>query len=155
MEVKIEDLGPCRKRLKITVPSERVLAHLETVYKEVNKQVSMKGFRKGKIPKHVLKQRMGPQILAEAKESLIKETFAEAMKEKELNPVGSPKPDVGEKALAEGEELAYSVEMDLKPEFELGRIKNIHLRRMATSVSAEYIKQDRDQPAQRPRNRGQ
>ena len=66
MQVEIEDSGPNRKTLRVTVPPERVQLHLDELYRTANKQVRMKGFRPGKVPRHVLKQQLGDSILAEA-----------------------------------------------------------------------------------------
>lgn len=139
MQVEIEDTGPSRKTLKVTVPPDRIRKHLEKLYQAAGQQVQMKGFRRGKIPRHLLKARFGDALLAEAKESIINETFREAMESNDMELVGQPKLDVGEEPLQEDGELRYSVEFELRPQVKVGNIKSIEVARQPTNPTRDEI----------------
>ena len=59
MDVQVEEVGPCRKRLSVTVPAETVKKHVDAAYKAANQQVRLKGFRPGRIPRNVLQKSDG------------------------------------------------------------------------------------------------
>ena len=141
MKVDIQEAGPGRKRLEITITNERLQAHVDKVYKSTGEQVQIKGFRPGHVPKNVLRKRFGEQILAEAKESLINETFQEAMKANDLQVIGQPKLNVDDDPLAEDGDFSYSVELELRPEVKVGSVKDIKLMRRATDPTDEEVEQ--------------
>ena len=90
MDVTVAESGPCRRTINITLPADRVKAHLDKVFKDAAGQVEIKGFRKGKVPRKILEQKFGDEIRSEAKESLINSSFEEAVREQKLNPIGRP-----------------------------------------------------------------
>jgi len=139
MQVEVEEIGPCRKRLKVTVSPEQVKSHIDRVFKATNDRVRMKGFRPGKIPRQLLEQQYGDEIRAHAKESLVEETFREALQSNTIEFIGSPKLDISEAALDEQSELSYSVDLDLKPAVEIGDVKSIELERRSHEPTDEEI----------------
>lgn len=139
MEVQIEELGPCRKRLNVVIPAETVGAHVDEVFKSANQQIRMKGFRPGRIPRKVLEARMGEAILAQAKESLIETGFRDALNERKIEFVGTPKLDVAEGALDPEGPLSFSVEIDLKPEVEVGDVKSIEIEARPAEATEEEV----------------
>src|SRR5688572_12997502 len=90
MEVQVEPVGPCRMRVSVTVPPERIKSHLEAIYAQASHQIRLKGFRPGKVPRKLLEQKFGQAILEDAKQSLLNETFAEAVRQEKLQILGSP-----------------------------------------------------------------
>ena len=90
MEVQVAETGPCRKTLTIKVPPEKIREHVAQVYKTASSQVEIKGFRRGKVPRRVLQQRFGDEILKEAKESLINSSFQDACQDHEIAFIGKP-----------------------------------------------------------------
>ena len=67
MDIQIEDIGACRKRIQVKVPVERIATHIDEMYKWANHNIQMKGFRPGKVPRKVLEQRVGPQLLVKVR----------------------------------------------------------------------------------------
>jgi trigger factor len=140
MEVQVVDSGPCRKTVSISIPPEKVREHLESVYQSAANQVQMKGFRPGKVPRKLLEQKFGPAILSEAKESLINNSFNDALREHRLAVVGSPRIDgVRDEPLDPAGKLEFQVHVDVRPEFELGEVRGIGIKRMSTAVTDEDL----------------
>ncbi len=151
VQVDIEDSGPNQKTVKVTVPQERVQDHLNKVYKAANEQVRLKGFRPGKVPRRILREKLGDQILGEAKQSIIQETFQEALRSSDLDIVGQPRLDVSEEPLDEKSALSYSVCCDLRPEVEIGNIADIEIEGQSTVATDEDLESSLEQLAKSKR----
>lgn len=151
MNVEIKDSGPSRKTLTVAIPAERVKTHVQKIYREASKQVQLKGFRPGKVPQHVLRQKLGEQILAEANESILNETFQEAMKEQELDIFGTPRLDVSTDPLDEDKGLEYTVDLDIRPEVTVGDVKTIRVEKNPYDATDEDLESSLDQLAQSKR----
>jgi trigger factor len=114
----VETLSPTRVKLTVDIPFEELTPHLDAAYKRIAAQVTVPGFRKGKVPARIIDQRFGRAVvLEEAVNEAVPEAFDAAVKENELKPVGTPDFDVQE--LNDGENLAFTVEVDVRPEFDL------------------------------------
>ena len=90
MEVTVTESGPCRKTVAIVVPPEKIQAQVADAYKAASKKVQIKGFRPGKVPRQVLEKRFGQEILSEAKETLVRTSFEDALREHKLKVLGQP-----------------------------------------------------------------
>jgi trigger factor len=114
----VETLSPTRVRLTVTVPFDELKPDLDAAYKKVGSQVKVQGFRPGKVPPRVLDQRVGRGVvLDEAVNSAIPRLYGEALQAEEIAPVSQPDIDVTE--FADGDKLAFTAEVDVRPEFEL------------------------------------
>ena len=85
------DESPTKKTLTFEVPAEDVKAATEKTIKVFAKQVRLPGFRPGKAPAHIIRQRFAEEIKGEVLERLIQESLAAALREKNLIPLGQPK----------------------------------------------------------------
>jgi trigger factor len=138
MKVTIEDISPVQKRLSVEVPPGVVTGELDSAYKRLNRNVSIKGFRKGKAPRSVLERQYGPQMEGEVLERLIEQTLPEALKEANCILVLQPQLDSAS-PLKANEAFSYSAILDLWPEFELPEYKGLELVRPAVEVTEEEV----------------
>lgn len=140
MEFQVADSGPCRKTITIHIPAEKVREHLDTVYQDASKQVRMKGFRPGKVPRKVLQERFGPALQAEAKESLVNQSFQEAMRGTDVNLVGKPRVEGLDNSPLDPEApLEFKVHLDVRPQVELGDVKGLPITRASTEPTDEDV----------------
>ncbi len=114
----IETVGPCKRKIKAEVPHEKVAEELDRNYRELISSVQIPGFRRGHVPRRLIEKRYGEEIEGDVKEALLGISFAEVVKEKDLKVLGKPKFD--NIAFQKGEPLRYEVEVEVRPEFELG-----------------------------------
>src|SRR5262245_44774769 len=114
----IETVGPCKRKIKAEVPHEKVAEELDRNYRELLSSVQIPGFRRGHVPRRLIEKRYGEEIEGDVKEALLGISFAEVVKEKDLKVLGKPKFD--NIAFQKGEPLRYEVEVEVRPEFELG-----------------------------------
>jgi len=91
MQVRIEDVSPVEKKMYVEVPWETVSEKLGNAYRELGKNVALKGFRKGKVPRTVLEQVYGQRVNAEVAYDLVRESFVRANQEHKLAAVSEPR----------------------------------------------------------------
>jgi len=138
---KVEDVGPARKRLTVTIPAELISEKLTDSIGALAASATLPGFRKGKAPKALLEKRFGSAVRDETKNQLVAEAYAKALEENSLDPVQQPDV-VGDPAaitLEEGKPLTFSVEIDVVPDFELPALEGIALRRPILEVTDDMV----------------
>ncbi|MGW1978359.1 trigger factor [Streptomyces sp. NPDC001889] len=138
MKSAVETLNPTRVRLTVEVPFEELKDSLDAAYKKINQQVTVKGFRKGKIPARVIDQRFGRgAVLEEAVNDALPKFYTEAVNEAEINPLGQPEVDITE--LKDGETLNFTAEVDIRPVIEIPDYSGIEVTVDAVEVTDEDV----------------
>ncbi|MEU5687143.1 trigger factor [Streptomyces venezuelae] len=138
MKSAVETLNPTRVRLTVEVPFEELKDSLDAAYKKINQQVTVKGFRKGKIPARVIDQRFGRgAVLEEAVNDALPKFYTEAVNEAELNVLGQPEVDITE--LKDNETLNFTAEVDIRPAIEIPDYSGIEVEVDAIEVSDEDV----------------
>jgi len=137
MEVAVEDLSTLRKSLKIGLSSDIVAPKLSASYQKLQNQVSVKGFRKGKIPMKVLEKTYSDRVKVELSETLIQETYFDALAQVKLEAVVHP--DIKSYEFNDDGSFEYVAEVEIKPQFELGAYKGVEIEHPAIDVSEEEI----------------
>ncbi|MDQ8700952.1 trigger factor [Streptomyces sp. LHD-70] len=148
MKSAVETLNPTRVRLTVEVPFEELKDSLDAAYKKINQQVTVKGFRKGKIPARVIDQRFGRgAVLEEAVNDALPKFYTEAVNEAELNVLGQPEVDITE--LKDGETLNFTAEVDIRPEIEIPDYSGIEVEVDAVEVTDEDVEKSVEQLRER------
>jgi len=118
VKTDVEELSPTRVRLTVEVPFEELKSKLDQAYREVGRQVRIPGFRPGHVPRQVLDQRVGRgAVLEQAINEAVPEFYAQAVREAHV--VALSQPDVEITRLDDGEEIAFTAEVDVRPKFEI------------------------------------
>ncbi|MFD7918245.1 trigger factor [Streptomyces sp. NPDC059740] len=144
MKSAVETLNPTRVRLTVEVPFEELKTSLDAAYKKINQQVTVPGFRKGKIPARVIDQRFGRgAVLEEAVNDALPKFYTEAVNEGELNVLGQPEVDITE--LKDGELLSFTAEVDIRPSLEIPDYSGIEVEVDAVEVSDEDVEKSVEQ----------
>ncbi|MEU2163095.1 trigger factor [Streptomyces chengbuensis] len=144
MKSAVETLNPTRVRLTVEVPFEELKDSLDAAYKKINQQVTVKGFRKGKVPARVIDQRFGRgAVLEEAVNDALPKFYTEAVNEAEINPLGQPEVDITE--LKDGETLNFTAEVDVRPAIEIPDYSGIEIEVDAVEVSDEDVEKSVEQ----------
>lgn len=135
MPFEVETVGACVRRFRIRVPPDELARAFDRELKELAKQVSMPGFRPGKVPRTVLERRFGDSVRAEVKDHLLSDTYQQAVKAHNLHPVETPPihpPDV--KTTPEGD-VQVEFEVEVRPQFELLTYKEMKVAAPPVAVS--------------------
>ncbi|HEX5523943.1 MAG TPA: trigger factor, partial [Pedococcus sp.] len=120
MKSALETLNPTRVKLTVEVPFEELKPSLDAAYKTIGSQIQVPGFRKGHVPARVIDQRVGRgAVLQEAVNEALPQFYGQAVEENKVRPIGQPEVDVTEVPAEEGQELKFTVEVDVRPEITL------------------------------------
>jgi trigger factor len=142
MNVVLEDISACRKRLKIEVPADRVTAALGGIAKEFQKFAKLPGFRPGKAPIHLVEKKYEKEIEEELKRTLVPEVYQEAIKNKNLNVVSVTQME--DLHFQRGISLSFSALLDLQPDFPLPHYKGLKVTRQETEVTEQEFNETLD-----------
>jgi trigger factor len=133
----VETLNPTRVRLTVEVPFEELKPSMDQAYKKIASQVTIPGFRKGKVPARLIDQRFGRGIvLEEAVNEALPKLLSDAVSAHELKVLGHPELDVTEMPDPQaGGDLKFSAEVDVRPEFELPDYEGLEVTVSAADVT--------------------
>jgi trigger factor len=135
--LEAEQVGPCRTQLKIEVPAPAVDAEYARVVEEYGRQARLPGFRKGKVPAAVVRQRFREDIEREVVERLVPRYWQQAEAERQLRTLGSP--EVGHVHFHAGAPLTFVATVEVRPDIEVRNVRDFSLPEMATTVAAAEI----------------
>ena len=141
MRVHIERLDTTQVRLDIEVPSEEVNAVLKETYETLRTQVSIPGFRKGRVPVAILKSRFPDYVNSEAVRYLVAPAYEDAVQREKLNPLAQPNftPPLDELRVKENEPLAFSATVDIRPNIDLPRYDELVTDKNPVDVPREDV----------------
>ena len=126
MKSAVENLSPTRVRISIDVDFKDLEPHVTVAYETLAQQVSIPGFRKGKVPRQLIDQRVGRgTVLNEAINNALPEFYTKAARENDVLVVGRPSVDI--KEVKDNELLKFEVEVDIRPEVKLPDFSAIEL----------------------------
>lgn len=124
--LSLEDVGPCRKQLRVEVPAPAVEAETQRVIREFGERVRLPGFRKGKVPAELVRRRFAKDIEQEVKERLLPRYWKQAQAESSIDPLLPP--EVEEVAdLQPGEPLTFVATVETRPQIELRNVQDFNL----------------------------
>jgi trigger factor len=147
MKAELVDVNETRKSLSVEIPSTMVDAEIDRIARDYSRKARIPGFRPGKVPTRVVKQRFRDQILHDVAHDLVPRGLDEALREKGLEPVSTP--DIREVVVEEGRALTFTASFDTLPPFELGDFSTVSLRRASTVVADTAVDEAMDRLRQR------
>lgn len=138
MSVKLEKLEHNMAKLTIEVPTEELEKAVEKVYQSQKKNISIPGFRKGKVPRAMVEKMYGAEVFyQDAANEIIPDAYEAALKEVEEEIVSMPEIDVVQ--MKKGEPFIFTAEVALKPEVKLGQYKGVEVDKIDVTVSDEEV----------------
>ncbi len=137
MQVEIENLTPLEKKILVRIPADVTTREMEATYRDLNKKITLKGFRPGKVPLSILIRLYKTQVEEEVASKLINDSLAEAMKDHNLAPVSEP--NVLNHAFTSEREFTYAVSFEVKPEFTVQDYLGIEIEVPEMVVTEEEI----------------
>ena len=145
MQVQIEDVSPVEKKLTFEIPWETVQAKLSDAYAQLSKSVSLKGFRKGKVPRTVIQQMFGKQVQAEVAGELVRDSFVQAVQQHNLQVVSEP--HVHDPKIKKGEPFTFHAHVEVRAPVELAvqDYEKLAIERRVSEVTDEQVQQALEQ----------
>lgn len=149
MKTEFVDVSETRKSLVVEIPSAVVDAEIERVARNYGRAAKIPGFRPGKVPPRLVRQRFREQILHDVAHDLIPRAVDDALRERGIEPVDTP--DIKDIVVDEGQPLKFTAEFDTLPPIDPGAYDSITLRRppavLETDAVERALKQLRDRAA--------
>lgn len=139
MKTEYIDVNETRKNLVVEIPSTVVDAEIDKVSRDYGKAARIPGFRPGKVPAKVVRQRFRDQILHDVAHGLIPRAVDEALRERGVEPVDTP--DIRDVIVEEGQPLKFTATFDTVPPIDPGDYSSIHLRRTSATVDDAAVDQ--------------
>ncbi len=143
MKSAVETLEPTKVKLSVEVTYDELKPSIEHAYQHIAEQVTVPGFRKGKVPPRIIDQRVGrPAVIEHAVNEGLSGFYAEAVRENELRPMGQPEVEVTKvPGLVAGEEgeLHFTAEVEVRPEVTLPELDGVTLTVDDVEVSDEDV----------------
>ena len=137
LQVAVADISQCRKGLTVEVPVEEVNAAFEKTYGAYARHLKIPGFRPGRVPRELIKQRFAKEAEEEVVQSLVPEALQAAVAEHMLRVVGEPQIDA--LSIGQGEPLKFRATFEVMPEFELKEYKGLKLTKRVATVADEDV----------------
>ena len=137
---KLEEASQSGRKLLASVPWERYLSHQGAAAKKLAKQVTVKGFRKGKVPPARVLALHGDEVRRQAQDELIQAVWNEAREAESLRPVGNP--EVIDLIFEEGEPVRFTARFEILPEVDLQGLDDIQLEDKVVKVTDEDVEEE-------------
>ena len=139
MKTEFVDISDTEKNLVFEIPSDVVDAEIERVALNYRQSARIPGFRRGKVPKKIVRQRFRDQILHDVAHELIPRAVDDALRERGLEPLETP--SIRDGLVKEGEALTFTASFETVPPIELGDYGSLSSSRPSTEISDDDIEQ--------------
>jgi trigger factor len=139
MKTELTDVSETQKTLSIEIPSDVVDAEINRIAKDYSKQARIPGFRPGKVPAGVVKQRFREQILHDVMHGLIPKAVDEALQSRGIEPVDTP--NIKDVELKEGQPLTFVAAIETVPAFDPGDLSTIAATKGSTAITDDVVEQ--------------
>ncbi len=144
MKTEVTHVGGSRKELRVELPAEKVGRAMERVSRRYGRSVKVPGFRPGKVPPAVVRQRFREQILRDVAEDLVAPAVDEALREHELEPVATP--EIRDVEVDEGKPLTFTALLEVMPPVDPGTYDAFVLRQQPpAAVDDEAVDREVEQ----------
>ena len=150
MKVAVEEIESCKRKLAVEAPVDVVTQEWERAYGRVQKRASLPGFRRGHVPRSLVKLHFADDVRREVAEHLIPDVYRRALTEARIDPVNEP--DLQDLTLEEGSPLSFTAVVEVKPAIELGDYRGVEVQHAPTPITDaeidETLERMREQHAQ-------
>jgi len=137
MKTEFVEVNATRKNVRVEIPSDVVDAEIDRIAKDYSRKARIPGFRPGKAPPRVIRQRFKDQILHDVAHDLIPRAVDDALREQGMEAVDTP--DVRDVTIEEGQPLTFTASFDTLPSFDPGDLSTISLRRTAVNIDEDAV----------------
>lgn len=144
MKSAVETVEPTRVKLAVEVSYEELKPNLDAAYKEIAQQVTIPGFRKGKVPPRIIDQRVGrAAVIEQAVNSGLPDFYRQAVTQAGISPLGQPSVEVTEvpDVTGAGGQLAFTAEVDVRPEIVLPELSTLTVTVESADVTDEDVQE--------------
>ncbi len=142
MPSEVQDAGPCKRLLKISVPGERVKEAMAATWQEARRNASFKGFRPGKVPRSILEKKLGKSVQKDVQQQLVNDAFKEAVEQHKLRLLRNPRIDLEKVPFDPNGPFEVTVAVELKPEFAAPDFRGIEVIAPPVKATPELVQRE-------------
>ncbi len=135
LEVSIEDVGPCKKHVKVAIPREDVEKQFKESLGEMTREAHVPGFRPGHAPKGLVERRFRKEVANQVKQTLLMTSLEQLDEDYKLNPISQPQLDVAAIELPESGPMKFEIEVEVRPEFAVPDYKSLTVKRPNKTIT--------------------
>jgi trigger factor len=136
MEVTVESTGTLERRMRVELPIAPIEEQVDSRLKTVGRTAKIKGFRPGKVPAKVVRQRYGKQVREEVLSEVLQKSYTEAVTQEKLNPAGGPKIETEDD---NGKTFAFTATFEIMPDIKLKDLEKIKIEKPDVTIGDEDI----------------
>src|SRR3989339_651488 len=125
MDVNVEQIGTLARKITVTLPAEGVQSKLNEAYEKLRKEVKLKGFRRGKVPKAIILKHFKGQVEGETSEKLVQENYFEAVEKNGVDPIVHP--EIKDVKYNDDGSFTFIAEVEIRPDFTLAQYKGLEV----------------------------
>jgi trigger factor len=139
IEVLIQDVGPCKKHLKVTVPRSEIERQFEDSLGRFQRDSQVPGFRPGRAPRSLVIKRFRKEVGDQVKSALLMASLEQIDEDYKLNPITQPKLDVEAISLPDDGPMTFEMEVEVRPEFQVMEYQGLKVKRPVKAISEQDV----------------
>ena len=136
MNVTVESTGALERRMRVELPIDPIQQQVDSRLKAVGRTAKIKGFRPGKVPPKIVKQRYGKRVREEVLGEVLQKSYSEAVMQEKLTPAGGPRIETEDE---DGKTFAYVATFEIMPEVELRNLDKIKVEKPDVQINDEDL----------------
>ncbi len=141
VKAEMEEVDKNVVRIKVEVPAEDIGKAVDGAFRDIAREVSIPGFRKGKVPRRVLQARLGMEaIYQEVKQANLSDYYEQALSQLGIEPIAEPEVDIDEIEIEEGKAMSFEATVEIKPRIDLSAYKGVEVEPPDEEVKEEEVK---------------
>jgi trigger factor len=135
LDVQIEDVGPCKKHVKVAIPRADVEKQFKDSLGEMTREAHVPGFRPGHAPKGLVEKRFRKEVANQVKSTLLMASLEQLDEDYNLNPISQPELDIAAIELPDDGPMKFEIEVEVRPDFPLPAYKSLTVKRATKTLS--------------------
>ncbi len=139
LDVKIEDIGPCKKHVRVSVPRASIDDTFSLILKDYTVRAAIPGFRVGHVPADLVKKRFKSELSEQVKQRVLMASLEQLGDESELEPINEPNLDLEAIEIPETGDFEYEFDVEVRPQFDLPKYKGLKINRPARDVEDKDV----------------
>ncbi len=139
LDVQIEDVGPCKKHVKVAIPRADVEKQFKATLGEMAREASVPGFRPGHAPKGLVEKRFRKEVANQVKSTLLMASLEQLDEDYNLNPISQPELDISAIELPDDGPMKFEIEVEVRPDFALPAYKALTIKRQVKTLEESDV----------------
>ncbi len=141
LEVKIQSLGSCERRVTVTVPQEEIQKYYDMAFGEMIPRAAVPGFRIGKAPRKLVESRFRKEVADQVKGQVLMASIGQATEEAKLSAISEPDLDIDAVVLPDTGPLTFEYKIEVRPEFDMPNWKGLTIEKPVRDFTAQDVDQ--------------